>query len=474
VNRLASKEGEVKIVIDPHDEIGEINGNIYGHFIEHLGKCIYGGIWKEGGLDQRVVDLAKGLDPPLLRWPGGNFASGYHWIDGIGPLKDRSPKFDLAWRKIDSNTFGTNEFMKLCRILHAEPYICVNMGSGTAEEAANWVEYCNHAGGSHYSNLRIKEGEVKPFGVKYWGLGNEVYGDWQIGHCDATTYARKALEFSKRMKWVDASIKTIAVGCDDPQWNWEVLRTTKDTIDYISLHKYYYDPNYYERVAAPLEAEKSLGRLAATIFAATGERRIKIAFDEWNLWHPEAKLENGLRQSPVLADAIFAAGIFNAMHRLCSEVQIACFAQLVNVLPLIISDGEGARTTPPYLTFKLYRQHTGSKALRVRTSCETYSSKAWGDMRVPIVDVSATLDKLGKGIAIFIVNRDIEREMKCDMRIAGLENCRNAEVHELNGEGVENTDVKITRNQDISFSNEFVHVVPPHSITVIKSTIDSR
>ncbi|MBO3803436.1 MAG: alpha-N-arabinofuranosidase [Candidatus Brockarchaeota archaeon] len=470
MQRLVKGKGEARVAIDLSDEVGEINRNVYGHFIEHLGKCIYGGIWKEGDLDRGVVDLIKGLDPPILRWPGGNFASGYHWIDGIGPSEERKPKFDLAWRAIDPNAFGTNEFIKLCRILQAEPYICVNMGSGTAEEAANWVEYCNGPAGSYHADLRVRGGEAQPFGVRFWGLGNEVYGDWQIGHCDAATYAKQALEFAKRMRWVDPAIKTVAVGCDDPQWNWEVLRTCKDQIDYISLHKYYYNPDYYERVAAPLEAERSLARLAATILAATGERRVKIAFDEWNLWHPEAKLENGLNQSPVLADAIFAAGIFNAMHRLCPDVHIACFAQLVNVLPLIISDDKGARATPPYLAFQLYGRHAGSTAVRVRTACETYESKAWGQMRVPILDVSATLDKASRTVSIFILNRDVDREVECDVSAIGLERGGKAELYELNGSGVEKPDAKVSRGH-IGLSERFSYTAPPHSLTVIKQAI---
>ncbi|MGQ9515376.1 MAG: alpha-N-arabinofuranosidase [Thermoproteota archaeon] len=470
---MVEKEGKARITIDPKDEIGEINHNIYGHFIEHLGKCIYGGILKGDKLDHSVVDLIKGLDPPILRWPGGNFASGYHWMDGIGPIEGRPPKLDLAWGAIDSNIFGTNEFIKLCRLLQAEPYICVNMGSGTAEEAANWVEYCNRPAGSYYANLRVREGEVQPFDVKFWGLGNEVYGNWQIGHCDAATYARQALEFAKRMKWVDPSIKTIAVGSDDPQWNWEVLRTAMSHIDYISLHKYYYNTDYYEIVAAPLDAERSLERLAATILAATGERRIKIAFDEWNLCHPEAKLENGLKQSPVLADAIFASCIFNTMHRLCVDVHLACFAQLVNVIPLIISDENGTRSTPPYLAFQLYRRNSGSTALRVRTDCETYSCKAWGEMRVPILDVSSTLDKVRNRIAIFLVNRDMERDIECDLRLIDWADHLKAEIYELNGEGVEKADVKIERKEDIDLLSRFTYNAPPHSLTVIRCAIHS-
>ncbi len=457
---FAQKGDEVKVTIDLDNVIGEINPYIYGHFIEHLDGCVYGGIWNGKDFNQPVIDLIKALKPPIVRWPGGNFASGYHWLDGIGPVEKRPPKLDLAWNAIDPNTFGTDEYIKFCRLLNTEPYICVNMGSGTAEEAANWVEYCNRPAGSYYANLRAANGNPEPYKVKFWGLGNEVYGDWQIGHTDARTYALQAAEFSKRMKWVDKSIKTIAVGCDDPQWNWEVLRIAGRYIDYISLHKYYGNPDYYELVASPLEAEESLERLAATILAATGERRIKIAFDEWNIW----------TDNPRLTEAIFAAGIFNALHRLCEDVHIACQAQLVNVLPLIKNDEKGARPTPPYFVFKLYANNALPLSLQTKVESETYVSRAWGRARrVPFVDVTTTADREKKRLVLFIVNRDRENSRKCEIRIKGWEGKKEAEVWELNGKDVDADTVEVMRKPDIVVSSSFEFVAPPHSLTVIKT-----
>lgn len=455
------KGDETKVLIDLKTVIGEINPHIYGHFIEHLDKCIYGGIWTGTDFNYKVLELIKGLNPPIMRWPGGNFASGYHWMDGIGPVEKRPAKFDLAWRTTDPNTFGTDEFIKLCRLVNTEPYICVNMGSGTAEEAANWVEYCNlPAGASYYADLRVKNGNEQPYNVKYWGLGNEVYGDWQIGHTDAHTYALLAREFSKRMKWVDPSIKTIAVGCDDPQWNWEVLRIAGPHIDYISLHEYYDHPDYYERVASPLAAERSLQRLAATILSATGEKRIKIAFDEWNLWRPWG-----------LVSAIFSAGIFNVLHRLCQDVHMANYAQLVNVLPLIIADEKGERPTPSYFVFQLYRQHAGPLALKVDVEGETYISRAWGgEIRVPYVDVSATLDKADGKITIFIVNRDKDNDRECEINIREFRGQAEAQVWELNGKDIEG-DVEVKEKGKIALKPSIKFIAPAHSLSVIVSKI---
>jgi alpha-N-arabinofuranosidase len=460
---FAEKGDETKVRIDLTNIIGEINPNIYGHFIEHLDKCIYGGIWKRNDFNYKVVDLIKGLNPPIMRWPGGNFASGYHWMDGIGPIENRPKKYDLAWHATDPNTFGTDEFIKLCRMVNCEPYICVNMGSGTAEEAANWVEYCNlPAGASYYADLRVKNGHEQPYGVKYWGLGNEVYGDWQIGHTDAHTYALNAREFSKRMKWVDPSIKTIAVGCDDPQWNWEVLMIAGPHIDYISLHEYYDHPDYYERVASPLAAERSLKRLAATILAATGENRIKIAFDEWNLWRPQG-----------LASALFSAGIFNVLHRLCQDVHIACLAQLVNVLPLIIADEKGERPTPSYFVFQLYRQHAGPLALKVDVDGESYTSRAWGgEIQVPFIDVSATLDKGSNKLTIFILNRDKEKSRECEIKIRDWQGKAEGQVWELNGKDVESDEVEVKERGKIIITPTFKYTAPAHSLTVIEGKLN--
>jgi len=459
---LGGKGEETKVMIDPQAIIGEINPHIYGHFIEHLDKCIYGGIWTGTDFNYKVVNLIKGLNPPIMRWPGGNFSSGYHWMDGIGPADKRVAKFDLAWRATDPNTFGTDEFIKLCRLVETEPYICVNMGSGTAEEAANWVEYCNlPPGASYYADLRVKNGNEQPFGVKYWGLGNEVYGDWQIGHSDAHTYALAAREFSKRMKWVDQSIKTIAVGCDDPQWNWEVLRLAGPHIDYISLHEYYDHPDYYERVASPLAAERSLKRLAATILAATGDNRIKIAFDEWNLWRPWG-----------LVSALFSAGIFNTLHRLSQDVHMANYAQLVNVLPLIIADEKGERPTPSYFVFQLYREHAGPLALKVESEGDSYVSRAWGgELQVPYIDVSATLDKTAGKLTIFIINRDKDKSRECDINIRDWQGKAEAEVWELNSKDVENGEVEVKEKGRITVTPSFKYTAPAHSLSVMEAKI---
>ncbi|GAI11507.1 unnamed protein product, partial [marine sediment metagenome] len=221
-----------RIKVDLERVIGKIDPNIYGHFIEHLGRCIYGGIYEEGsrlsdenGFRKDVLKAVRSIKCPLLRWPGGNFASNYHWEDGIGPKEERPVRFDLAWNKEETNRFGTDEFIEYCRAVGAEPYICVNIGTGNLDEAIHWLEYCNSTGNTYYAKLRAKNGHPEPYRVKYWGVGNENYGEWQVGYRSAKEYAKVLREYAYFMKVVDPTVKIIAVGADEPEWDLEVIKT---------------------------------------------------------------------------------------------------------------------------------------------------------------------------------------------------------------------------------------------------------
>jgi alpha-N-arabinofuranosidase len=220
-NAPAPQPFRAGISVDAETVLHRIDPKIYGTFIEHLGRAVYGGIYEEGsplsdeeGFRKDVLQAGKAWGIPVFRWPGGNFASGYHWMDGVGPKASRPRRYNAAWYEEESNRFGTHECIAYCRKLGAEPYFCINMGTGTAEEASNWVEYCNGTGDTYFANLRRKNGQEQPFNVKYWGLGNEVYGEWQIGHKDAEDYAKLALETAKLMKWVDPEILLVACGSD--------------------------------------------------------------------------------------------------------------------------------------------------------------------------------------------------------------------------------------------------------------------
>jgi alpha-N-arabinofuranosidase len=234
------------VKVDLDRRLGVVDRKVYGMFIEHLGRCIYGGIYEPSsplsdanGFREDVLKAAKGLRPPILRWPGGSFVSGYHWLDGVGPKDKRPVRRELAWNAVETNQFGTNEFIQYCRALDTEPYICANLGSGTMDEVAAWVEYCNGEAGTSHAALRAEHGFTHPHDVTYWGLGNEMYGDWQIGHKNAEDYAKLARQCAKVMKAVDSRIKLVLCGGQELDWDREVLGKCADVVDYISYHCYW-------------------------------------------------------------------------------------------------------------------------------------------------------------------------------------------------------------------------------------------
>ena len=380
------------ITVDPARSLGTIDRNVFGHFIEHLGRCIYGGVFEPGSplADERgfrtdVLEAMRRIGVPNLRWPGGNFASSYYWEDGVGPVDKRPARFDLAWRALEPNTFGTDEFMAYCRTLGAEPYVCVNSSSGTLQEAAHWVEYCNldvEKYPSHHARLRAENGHPAPYGVKYWGIGNEVYGAWQVGFSGAEEYARKCREYAHFMRAVDPNVQLVAVGADIPEWDEAVLRYAGDTINYISNHQYHGQEDYRATVGAVRYVEEHLHRLGEMIDDWMPRLRrttpIQIAMDEWNVcyvaWGTSEKLPEPIEgeyfdlfeQTFALKDALFAAGVFHAMFRECRHVTFANLAQMVNANGMLETRPEGLLESSVYHAFDLYANHTGETALATR------------------------------------------------------------------------------------------------------------
>lgn len=479
-----------EIVVDAREVLGEIDPKIYGHFIEHLGRCVYGGIWvgacsktpNRYGLREDVLKVVKELKPPIIRWPGGCFADGYHWEDGVGPRDRRPARFDLAWRKMESNQFGTDEFILFCRELDAEPYICVNFGSGTAEEAAHWVEYCNLKGGSYHASLRALGGSLEPYAVRYWGVGNEVCLEGEIGHKDAEAYAKGVVEYSKLMRRVDPSIKIVAVGWNYniPDWNPKVLRLAGRYIDYLSIHEYYGYEDHYTIAACPLDLERKLEWAASLIKASIPlvKKDIYIALDEWNVWHKEARVEEGLEQKTTLSDGIFASGVFHVLHRICSWVKIANLAQLVNVLGAIVTNEEGLYVTPIYLAFKMYRNHSGRIAVASKVvGADTYKASEINIEDVGYLDCSATLSKDKETLHLAVINRHKDADLECSVNIIGFTPSKTVKVYELNGPKVESAndfnhpnEVKIKERLFKEGGRQFPYIFPAHSVTIMDFT----
>jgi len=307
-----------RIGIDLNRRMGSVDRRIFGNFIEHLGRCIYGGIFEEGsslsderGYRRDVLEAVRPLRVPVLRWPGGNFVSGYHWLDGVGPVHDRPRRSELAWYAEESNRFGTNEFIEYCRRIGAEPYICVNMGTGTMDEAQGWVEYCNGTGHTSWANLRRQHGHPEPHRVRYWGLGNEMYGGWQIGSLSAQDYVKKARTFALVMKRTDPTIELI--GCGHNGWSdWDavVLEALAPVVDYHSIHLYTGQPDHYANVFQSHQAERAIRICSALIeqvrLAQRIDHPIHIAFDEWNVWYRTRSHEDrvgGVEERYNLSDA---------------------------------------------------------------------------------------------------------------------------------------------------------------------------
>jgi len=416
----------VKVDLDRH--LGVVDRKLYGMFIEHLGRCIYGGIYEPGsplsdanGFRTDVLEAARGLQPPILRWPGGNFVSGYHWLDGVGPKDKRPARRELAWNAIETNQFGTNEFMEYCRALQTEPYICANLGSGTMDEAAAWVEYCNGDAGTSYAALRAEHGFTQPHHVTYWGLGNEIYGDWQIGHKDAHDYAKLARQCAKLMKATDPSIKLVLCGGQELDWDRGVLEKCADVVDYISYH-FYWGPTpgqdaHYSTVAQPYRSEQYLRFLWQLIEQIRRDRRVKhpvrIALDEWNVWY--RLHDNRLEERYDLTDALSVAIYLNMMRRNCQAIEIGNLAQMVNVIAPIITSPEGMFLQTIYHPLRLAAERSGSIALDAYVGCDTYRADYAGVPEVPYLDALATFDEPSKKLFLSLVN--LSKEERQDVAI---------------------------------------------------------
>ncbi|MCX5868442.1 MAG: hypothetical protein NT009_13370 [Proteobacteria bacterium] len=482
---------------------GAIDQRIYGHFIEHLGSAIYGGVWDPDTdrLNPQVRDEIKALNPPLMRWPGGCFSDTYHWEDGIGPRDLRPTRPNLYWGKFgaeygpdDSNHFGTDEFLSFAEAISATPYINVNFGSGTKEEAANWVEYVNGATTTPGGARRGQNGRVEPYGVKLWGIGNEIFGAWEIGHQDAAPYADRFLEFAQAMKAVDPELELVAVGClknyltCPAGWNPTVVSRAGAEIDYLSLHIYLPEviftiapkgrDDYYSIVASPREIEADIQTFFQEIQDAHGEDRIRIALDEWNLWWRYGQL---LHSDFTLRDALFSAGVFNVLQRNSPPVAIANYAQIVNVLGLINTGPECHFLSPLYFVFQLYANYSEPFRVPVQVESETFSSRALASIKaqvnVPYLDVSATTNAQKNRLTVFVTNRHDFSPLRTRLEIQGVKPEGQVTLYELNASSFEATNtfaepeaVKLRDLPPVKSGSTLVYTFPAHSLTALLFT----
>lgn len=424
---LSAQPLKARIKIDLDRVAGEIDKNIYGNFTEHLGRCIYGGIYQPGsaqadaeGYRKDVLDAVKRLGVTNVRYPGGNFVSGYHWEDGIGPKANRPKRKDLAWGDVETNQVGTDEFLRWAKKANVEPYMCVNMGTGTLDEARNWVEYCNAPVGLHYSDLRAKNGHPEPYKVKYWGLGNEMDGPWQMGHKNAEDYSKYALEAAKLMKWSDDSIKLIASGSSNyndkwVDWNRTVLTTLRDHVDYLSLHHYSgnYDKDHNKFMAITTRVDQVITITEGLINEVRSRYRMQkpiyIAFDEYNVWY-RAWTEQKLEEHYNMQDVLVVGMYLNTFIRHANSVKMANMAQLVNVIApmMVTNDTLWAQTI--FYPLQLFSQNCHGRSLQTFVQCDSYDA---GDFKaVPYLDISNVYnDKTGE-LIINVVNRHKDKAIE--------------------------------------------------------------
>ena len=506
---LTSVSGQnAKIKFDTDRIIGEVDKNLYGNFVEHLGRCVYGGIYEPGsplsdanGFRKDVMEAVKGLNVSLIRYPGGNFVSNYHWLDGVGPKNERIPRMELAWARLETNEFGTNEFIKYCRAVGSEPYLSVNMGTGTIEEAQRWVEYCNIKDGPYYAELRKKHGFPEPYNVKYWSLGNEMDGDWQMGHLNAEDYSKKALEAAKLMRLTFPDIKLIGAGssnyrayADPDHWNRTILTELKNEIDYIALHMYVGNPedNYYNFLSTPLAMEQRTQIVRGMINEAMqsadrGSRPpIYIAWDEYNVWYRARTEESqrgtrALEEKYDLEDALVIGGFLNVFIRNADIVKMANMAQLVNVIAPVFAESNGMFKQTIYYPLELFAKNMHGKSLDLFVDCPGYDTDEFylglGEAKtkqenVPYLDVSATYNN-GE-VVMCVVNRNKDQAIKTDILCQTGQFADVLKVYEVNGPdvksandfGVEN--VKTVSKPDLKpKGNTVTYSFPAHSLTFI-------
>ncbi|MFW6007231.1 MAG: alpha-N-arabinofuranosidase [Halanaerobiales bacterium] len=431
-------------------KVGEVDDRIYGSFIEHLGRAIYTGIFEpdhpetdENGFRKDVMELVKELDVPIIRYPGGNFVSGYNWEDGVGPVEDRPNRLELAWRTIEPNTFGTNEFMNWADKVNSEVMMAVNLGTRGIDAARNLLEYCNHPGGTHYSEMRKSHGYEEPYNIKTWCLGNEMDGPWQIGHKTAEEYGRLANETAKVMKQVDPSIELVVCGSSHrdmptfPEWEATVLEHTYDNVDYISLHQYL--GNRDNNLKEYLAKTEGVNDFIETVISVCdyikakkdSDKEINLSFDEWNVWfhsnEADAQMEPWQEAPPLLEDiytfedALVVGLMLITLLKHADRVKIACLAQLVNVIaPIMTEEGGDAWKQTIFYPFLHASRYGRGEVLSTEISAPEYDTENYKN--VSKLDAIAVENSEKDEITIFAVNRSQNEILDYECEMTGFDN----------------------------------------------------
>jgi len=424
-------------------QIAPVDPRLFGGFLEHMGRAVYEGVYDPkgkhadaDGFRTDVLEALRRLRFTIVRYPGGNFVSGYHWEDGIGPRDRRPLREEKAWDSKEPNQVGTDEFMSLCRKLDWQPMLSVNLGTADAEEARNWVEYCNGPRGTKYGDMRAANGHPEPYGVKLWCLGNEMDGPWQIGHCSAEEYAARAKAAAQAMRAVDASIETVACGSSSTlmpsfaDWDGRVLANLDDQADFISLHRYV--GNWTEDTRDYLALSNSIDRQIEDIDAVAratqskrkSDKRVYLSFDEWNVWYKTFSIEGNSAKGAFpahlieeiynLEDALVVSAFLHSFLRHADCVKIANLAQVVNVIAPILTRGDDMLIQSIFYPIEMVAKRRQGISLRAVADGPRYTSNKYGE--VAEIDCSAVLD--GNRLSVFATNRSLDEQAQVEIVVA--------------------------------------------------------
>jgi alpha-N-arabinofuranosidase len=460
------------LTIDPHFVVGPINRRLFGSFVEHLGRCVYDGIYEPGhpdadedGFRRDVIALVKELGVSTIRYPGGNFVSGYRWEDGVGERSERPRRLDLAWHSVETNQIGLDEFAGWLGKVDAELMYAVNLGTRGIQEALDVLEYANLRGGTELSERRVTNGVVEPYDIRMWCLGNEMDGPWQLGHSTPREYGRLALKTARAMRQVDKDLELVVCGSSHAQmplfgtWERIVLEETYDEVDYISCHAYYepFDNDYGSFLASAVNMDRFIESVVATadhVKAMRGSSKtINISFDEWNVWYntryAEVEKITDPQNWPVaprlledvysVVDAVVFGNLLISLIRHADRVTAASLAQLVNVIaPIMTEPGGPAWKQTTFFPFALASQLARGVTLELKLDCPSYETERHGT--VGVVDAVATHDEETGDTAVFLVNRSMDEAVELvadvthlgEVSIASAESLHDADMHAAN------------------------------------------
>jgi alpha-N-arabinofuranosidase len=460
----------VKVIIDKEYRVGQVDKRLFGSFIEHLGRAVYGGIFEPGhptadsnGFRGDVLELVRELDVPVVRYPGGNYVSSFRWEDSVGPVDQRPRRLDLAWRSVEPNSFGLGEFVRWAHAAKTEVMMAINLGTRGIDAARSLVEYCNHPQGSYWSDLRRAHGSKDPFGVKLWCLVNEMDGPWQVGHKTADEYGRIANETAKAVKLFDRDLQLVACGSSSgrmptfPQWDATVLEHCYESVDYLSLHQYHknHEDDLPRFLAASVSMDRYIDSVVATCDFTKAKKRssktMMLSFDEWNVWFHSDEADGKavpwqvgphlLEDVYTMEDALVVGCLINSLLRHADRVKIACLAQLVNVIaPIMTENGGSAWRQTIYWPFCYASKHGRGTSLNIRIDAPCYESKDLG--QVSNLDAAAVCDEDGSTLSIFCVNRSREA-LELDLRAVGFENIALVQHIELRHDDLKATNTAV-------------------------------